>query len=62
MNYCIRRTSYYFAVGFWLDESRWIESSNWYSSDAAQGEADRLNAAVQMFKADRSERYAEVTK
>lgn len=46
MNYVVRRESYGWSVGFWLDELRWIESSNWYLASRAHEEADRLNAVV----------------
>jgi len=58
MFYCIRPSSCYFSVGFWLDEERWIESSNWYRADKAQEEADRLNRNVALFSTSRPGRPA----
>jgi hypothetical protein len=51
MFYCIRPTAAYFAVGFWLDGHRWVQSSEWYVADTAQAEADRLNASLLIFRA-----------
>lgn len=50
MRYRMRFISGYFSVGFWLDEDRWIESSNWFRADRAQEEVDRLNRNVQTFR------------
>lgn len=50
MTYSVRFGTFYYSVGFWIDENRWIESSNWFSPAKAQEECDRLNANLEAFK------------